>query len=595
MAMARILAFLLLLILPSVSFGGAADGLVPAGSLSKALALVEANRISDAMKTLVTFRPDMTTLGPYHYVYGRAFASAQNPHEAALSYRRASIYASNADLKELSLFLAAETELGMGYNCEAKADCLIFLKKFPNSARVRRVRVVLARSLFVTGRLSEALRQFDLAGNAPEALYGKANTFQKMGMTTEASQAYAAAAAVDGRYPDSSEESRYWLGENFRLSGDAGHAKELLLTIKGEGLRDRAAFGLGEMAAAASQPDEALRRFVSVLGSKDKKVRRLALLRLADVEAAQGNAGKAEARLAEIVRMYPFTREYDDAVLRLAGLKAAAGDEIGALSLFTKLVLRASPLRKNALDGIEAILLSARGKGGERFVALWNAGGRWLMDASRQALLVTIAGELKGTGAPYFELVRWLSQYGSGAVRVESLVALSRQFVENGDVAGVRNCLKSLKGMGASGDEILRVEAALKFAQKDYRGAAETLSMLRSVEGKDAFLLGETLPYAGSVRTAAAALETAVSRSDAGPRELTRLADALVDAERKDDAARYYRAAVEKDPTNEWACYRLALLLGKNGGEEFLKRIKTDPTLARMARAARREMTLDAD
>ena len=593
--MARILAFLLLLMLPAVSFAGEADALVPAGTLSNALALVKANRISDAMKTLATFRPDMATLGPYYYIYGRAFASARNPHEAASHYRHASIYATNPELKEQSLFLAAETELGMEYYYEAKADCLNFLKKFPNSARVRRVRTVLAGSLFGIGLLPEALRQFTLAGSAPEALYGKADTFQKMGMTGEASQAYAAAAAVDGRYPDSSEETRYWLAENLRLSGDAGRAKELLLTIKGEGLRDRAAFGLGEMAAAESQPDEALRRFVSVLGSKDKKVRRLALLRLADLEAARGNAGVAAARLAEIVRMYPFTREYDDAVLRLAGLKAAGGDEIGALSLLTKLVLRASPLRKNALDGIEAILLSARGKGRERFVALWNAGGRWLMDASRQASLVTIAGELKGTGAPYLELVRWLSRYGTGAVRVENLVALSRLCVETGDVAGVANCLKSLKGMGASGDEILRVEAALKFAQKDYRGAADTLSMLRSVEGKDAFLLGETLPYAGSSRTAAAALETAVSRSDASPRELSRLADALVDAGRKDDAAGYYRRAVEKDPTNEWACYRLALLLGKKGGEEFLKMIKTDPTLARMARAARREMTLDGN
>ena len=78
--MARILAFLLLLMPPAVSFAGATAGLVPTGSLSNALALVEANRISDAMKTLATFRPDMATLGPYHYIYGRAFASARNPH-----------------------------------------------------------------------------------------------------------------------------------------------------------------------------------------------------------------------------------------------------------------------------------------------------------------------------------------------------------------------------------------------------------------------------------------------------------------------------------------------------------------------------------
>ncbi|PJB33181.1 MAG: hypothetical protein CO109_00640 [Deltaproteobacteria bacterium CG_4_9_14_3_um_filter_65_9] len=85
-----------------------------------------------------------------------------------------------------------------------------------------------------------------------------------------------------------------------------------------------------------------------------------------------------------------------------------------------------------------------------------------------------------------------------------------------------------------------------------------------------------------------------MSRSDAGPRELSRLADALFDAGRKNDAARYYRGVIVKDPANEWACYRLGLLLGKNGGDEFLKKIRTDSTLARMARAAMREMTLDA-
>ena len=62
--MARIPAFLLLLMLPAVSFAGAVDVLIPAGTLSNALALVEANRISDAMKSLATFRPDMATLGP---------------------------------------------------------------------------------------------------------------------------------------------------------------------------------------------------------------------------------------------------------------------------------------------------------------------------------------------------------------------------------------------------------------------------------------------------------------------------------------------------------------------------------------------------
>jgi tetratricopeptide (TPR) repeat protein len=592
--MVRIPAILLVLALPAVSFAGASGGLVPVGHLSNAIALIEANRAPEAMKILDAIRPDFTTLGAYHYVSGRVFAASRNPLLAASHYRHAAIYATGTELKEISLFLAAETELGMGYRFEAKMDCLLFLKKFPNSALIPKVRLLLARSIAEVGRFREAIRQFELAGNTPEALYGKANSLQRMGMTREATQAYAAAAAVDARFPDSSEETRCWLGENLRLSGDTARAKGLLLTVTGERLRELASIGLGEIAGAESQFDEAIGRYKTALSSKDRKVRRLALLRLADAETAAGRSREAAARLEEIIAKHPFTREADEAVLRNSRIRAKAGDETGALSLLTKLVRRVSPLRREALDGIEAILLSARGKDAARFAALWNAGGRWLMDASREAVLVTIAEDLKGTGKPYVEVVRWLSRNGSRAVRAEYLVAFAWHCTEVGDAGGIRECLRNLKAMNVPGDDVLRVEAGLKFSEKDYRGASDTLLSLRKIEGRDAAMLGETLPYAGDPRRATAVLEAAVSRNGAGPRELTRLADALYDAGRRPDALKYYRKAVEKDSANEWATYRLAALLGMDGGEEYLKRIKADPMLARMAKAARKEMALNA-
>jgi len=141
---------------------------------------------------------------------------------------------------------------------------------------------------------------------------------------------------------------------------------------------------------------------------------------------------------------------------------------------------------------------------------------------------------------------------------------------------------------------MLRVSACLKSAEKDNRGACEALLSLRKIEGKDAAMLAETLPYAGDPGKTAAALERLVSGSAADPRVLSRLADALFDSGRKADAVKYYRMAAEKDPGNEWACYRAAVLLGRDGGEEYLKKIRTDPLLLRMAQAARKEMTLDA-
>jgi tetratricopeptide (TPR) repeat protein len=585
---------ILLLALAAPAFAGTGSEIVPAGPLSHALALVEANRLPDAMKVLAPIRPDMALLGPYHYVYGRIFSAARDPRDAAAHFWRAGIYATNPALKERSRFLAAEADFRIGNFFESATACRLFLKKYPDSPRVAQARVLLAESLQEVGRSKEAVRQFELAGKTGEALYGKANALQEMGKTREATQAYAAAAAVDPHYIDSSEATRYWRGENLRLSGDIASAGDLLSTVRGDRLRDRAAVALGEIAAAESRLDEAAKRFTSVRSSKDGFVRRAALLGLAGVDAAGGNGAKAAERLEEIVRRYPFTRESDEALLRLARLRTSAGNYPAAVSCLIPLVVRASPRRKEALDAMEAVLLAARGKGPARFAALWNNGGRWLLDASRETSLEAFREELRGSGAPYLELVRWLARYGTSDARKRNLLELAGLLAEAGDANGVRECLTRILALREFGDDLLRVKAALKYAEKDYRGAGETLLSLQKIEGRDASMLSETIPYLPDRRKAAAVLEIAASRSHAEPRELSRVADAMYEAGCDDLAVKYYRETLAKDPANEWACYRMAVLLGKKGGEEYLERIKTDPTLVRMARAARKEMSLDA-
>jgi tetratricopeptide (TPR) repeat protein len=281
-------------------------------------------------------------------------------------------------------------------------------------------------------------------------------------------------------------------------------------------------------------------------------------------------------------------------MVRIARARAAAGDDAGALALLSKLVLRSHTARREALDGIEKILLAARGKGPAQMAELWKAGGRWLMDASREESLMAIADELRGAGAPYLELVRWLARYASSANRPKYLLLLARHSVETGDLAGCRDCIERLKGLRVSGDDLLRVEAAMRFGEQDYRGAARMLLSLRALDDADVAALGEVLPYAEDRAGAVALLERAVSGPDAGPGPLRRLADALYDDGRKAEAARYYRRAVEKDPADEWSCYRLAVVLGRHGGEEYLAKVGKDPLLVRMANAARKEMSLDA-
>lgn len=595
--MSRIAPYLLVFaLIPGLCLAAAPAVPIPAGPLASALALVEGNKVPDAIKALTSLHPGIQELGPYHYVYGRALAASGNPMEAALHYRRASVYAADTTLQERALLMAAEAEFDMGYRFEAKTNCLIFLKRFPESNLAGKVRTLLGRSLAAMGRHHDAVRQFDLAGISAEALFGKANALQRSGMTIEAARAYADAMAADGKFPDFSEETRCWMGENLRVSGLTPRAKELLLKVTAPEYKDYAAFGLGEIAVEESKPDEAIRMFGSLASSKDRKLGRIAMLRASDVEAAAGKTREATARLDEIVDKYPFTAEYDQALLRLALMRSAAGDPSAALSLLSKLVLRPSTVRAKALDEIERVLLVARGKGPAHLASLWNAGGRWLMDSSREPTLALIAEDIRETGKPYQDLVQWLSRYGSSPVRSKYLAVQASQFARSGDAAGLRESLRGLKSLNATGDDVTRAEAYLKFAEKDYRGAAKALLSLGKMEGADLSMLGDVFPYADDPRKASAAIEAGASRPGAGVSAGTfaRLADAHYDAGRRAEAIRYYRLAAEKDPEHEWSCYRLAVLLGKDGGEEYRKRIRKDPTLVRMANAAWKEQTLNA-
>jgi tetratricopeptide (TPR) repeat protein len=474
--MSRFLPYLLALaLLPGVCGAAPPAVTIHDGPIASALALVDGNRAPEAMKALSSIRPPFSELGAYHYVLGRAFEASGQTLEAAGHYRRASVYSGDPSLQEKALFMAAEAEFRMGYRFEAKTDCLIFLKRFPQSAQEAKVRTLLGRSLSGIGRHQEAVRQFNLAGPSAEALFGKANALQRMGMTIEAARAYSAAMAVDPGFPEFSEETRCFLGENLRMSGLVPRAKELLLKVTGPEYKDYAVFGLGEIAVEESNPEEAIRLFSSLASSKDRKLSRVAMLRASDAEAAAGRSREAAARLDAIVERYPFTAEYDQAVLRLARMRSAAGDPAAALALLSKLVLRPSTVRGTALDEIERTLLAARPKGPAHLASLWNAGGRWRLDSSREPPLALSAADLRGTGKPHRDLVQWLSRYGSAPVRRKYLALRATESAQAGDTAGLRESLKALKSLNAAGDDVTRAEAYLRFSEKDYRGAAKAL------------------------------------------------------------------------------------------------------------------------
>jgi len=271
--MLRVLSCLLIL----AAFAGTCFGELPEihvsnGPIASALVLIEEKRVYAAIDELEAYTPEFYELGYYHYALARAQDIAGEPAKAAFHYRLASIYATQEELEEMALLLAAEAEFSAGYRFEAKNSCVIFLKKFPNSNLGGRVRILLGRSLASTGRHREAIRQFEMVGNTPEALFGKANTLQRMGMTAEATRAYSLAKAKDVEFPDRDDDTRLWMGENYRLSGMPSRAKNLLSKVKAPENLEYAAFGLAEIAARGSKSDSVILRFEKLASSKNRKL-----------------------------------------------------------------------------------------------------------------------------------------------------------------------------------------------------------------------------------------------------------------------------------------------------------------------------------
>ncbi|MCL2102672.1 MAG: hypothetical protein FWH25_01400 [Syntrophorhabdaceae bacterium] len=555
---------------------------VPEGPIASALALVEEKRAYAAIEELEEFTPEFFDLGPYHYVLGQAFSLTKDTLKSAFHLRLASVYATQDELRETALLLAAETEYDAGYRFEAKSSCMIFLKKFPESELAGKVRILLARSLAGIGRHRDALRQFEMAGGTEEALFGKANTLQMMGMTTEATQAYSEAMSKNAKFASHDDDTRLWMGENNRISGLTYRAKNMLSKVTTPGNLDYAAFGLAEIAVKESRVESAIARFDKVASSKNMRLGRKAALRAAELEASNKNFPETARRLEELITKYPFTEEYDQATLLLARVRIEMGEYDEAVRWFLRLAARPSAVRAQALDEMERALLAVREKEPERLASLWSAFSQWLMNPSRESTLVMIADELRGS-ASYEELVQWLSKYGSTPVRARYLEMQAVRFAAAGETEEVRGILQKLKRENISGDPLIRTEGYLKFAEKDYVGAEQALLSLERMMENDILMLGELLSVLDDPQKTITALEEEISKTGVPMGVIVKLADVHYDAGRKEQAIVYYHMAAEKDPVDEWSCYRLFVLLGKEEGEEYRKRIVKDKALLRMA------------
>lgn len=566
--------------------------------------LLKSGNFYGVLKILPEYKPDNAELlASYHFIYAQAYSTAQEYLDAIEHYRLAYIYAAEDRLKSRALLNRAELYHKLKLNYEARADYLVYIRDFPDSKYLEKAHFGLSESLSALEDFSEAVLHYRKAGSSPEALFGLANTMQKLGRAEEAQKAYADALKVDIRFPDKNPETNYLLGENMRMTGDLEGAKKHLTSIQFGQNQDKANISLGLIAMMESDLDEAIRKFRSATRSRDRRIRIIAYFNLSKALLKKGDRQESISSLEEIRNNYPDASMYKEAILDLSRLYRKEGRIRASVSLLKELVYGKHPPR-GAFNELESILLEEGKKSaqddydGVLFTELWNEVGQWMLHESREKFLLKIAGKLRHEGSAYIEVCSWLVDNASRPVSMQAALDLADYYIDLGNIEISRMYFNIAKIGRGRDDAALRVESKMCRAEGDLETALSKILSVKNVESNDLKLLGDIFSginefESEEARKALAFYEEALNTSERRADDYIRLADILYENNRKGEALKYYRIALKKEPENEWVAYRVGDGSGEPVSKEMFSRLqKGDSMLSQLAKTKLMEMSL---
>ncbi|MBI5741668.1 MAG: tetratricopeptide repeat protein [Nitrospirae bacterium] len=550
---------------------------------------------------------DAASLGAYHFIYGEALAVSKQYLAAIEQFRLAYVHSTNARLKEVALFRRAGIYMNMGFFHEAKLNYSVFIKDFPNSKFITRAHLGLANSLSETGSFDEAVEHYENAGKDPEALFNMANALQKLERVDEARKAYANAMLTGNSYLDKSPETYFLFAENLRTSGKTAEAKKLLIAVESGPFRDSARISLGLIAMDEQGINEAIDYFESVAFSRNMKVKVKALFNLSLAYLKAGKLKESVSTLEQIRKSYPDSSMYDEALLVLAKLYRQEGRIKESVAMLKELVYGYRPPQE-AFDELEEILMEASerretGAEGEvRFTDLWREVGHWMLDESRGEFLIKIAAKLKPEGKPFLQLCAWLADNATGRTKIAAAIELADYY------SGLENAATAEKYIGVAReagrdskiketyDVTPRIEARINNINKNNEAALKRLMSARDFDSRDFALLRRIITglkeSGADIRQATAFYEKMINRAGGDADDYIGLADIIYE-HNEEKALAYYRDAHEKDPENEWAIYRIGMIVDMPETGEMLEKLqKSDSLVSRLAKTKLQEIRL---
>ena len=540
----------------------------PAAPLDRAVALLNSGKPEEALETLAAYTPLREELSGYHYVYARALVDAGKAYASIEHYRLAYIYAAAQADKERMLLERADVYASMGYHSEAVVHYGMFLKLFPKSNMAEQAEISIAEAYSGLRQFREALAHFEKAGSSLRVLYGKANALQSLGRTKEAHKIYSELIENDPEVTETSSETLYNIGENFRQSDRFAEAKVYFFAVKDEAFRFRSAIGLGQIAIKEKRFDDALGFFDTAAKSPDRFVRRDAILWRAETNMAVEKYDDAETALRAIRAQYYDGKEYDRASLMLAKLYRVRGKYKEASDLLKGLIIRRTPSIE-ALDELEALMLVIKDRDPEALAKIWTSTGRWLLDPSRSESIVKIAQGLRYSGRPLIDVCAWLIRQGTGNTKSQARVLMADFYAGLGETTIAMSYLERARIKGHS-DEALRVKARAHLGNNDALRASQAIMSVKKMGEADMLLLLDAMQSLKNIEQAASFCKRMFEKERLSVQARVRFADILYNAGRTDDALAQYRAAAAMEKPGakddaavadlEWAHYRIAEL-----------------------------------
>ncbi|MES0335322.1 MAG: tetratricopeptide repeat protein [Candidatus Magnetobacterium sp. LHC-1] len=600
----RLLSLLLvlgLLVLSTVAEALNIADILTTEELKKAWVLLEMKEYNSAVDMLSgcydNSKGQADLVASCNFIYARILEAKQESAKAVDRYRKAYQFATNVKIKEEALMRRSELNLQKNFNNDAKLGFQTFINDYPSSRQINKAYLGLARSLSALGKHSEALETLDKSGsNISEVLFERANTLQRLGRVKDAGDIYTTAMLKDPGYiKKNNDATLYSYAENMLASGDTKKARAAFATIRDPELRDKATLGFAKVALKDSKPDVAAEYLKKLTNSKDKEVRQEAMLNLSKVQLQTGKTDEVKKNLKALKGM---------------GLRDNAKEELASLQIdldvkekkykdaadSIKKLHAKDPGSKEMLDKMEGVMSEAMQGDNDQFVDLWLTYGAMLLDKSREPFILKAKDALKDTGKPYVDVLTWISKNSSDTEKHKALGELTEIYSDAGDKAAAVRSLAEMKNLKVPGDDLLRTEARINFTNRDYGEALKTLMLMKQFNKEDVELMRDSMLMSPRNETAVLSYEKALKDSGvAGTTEdYLALADAFYDLGNMEGATLYYKKAIAAEPANQWASYRLGVILSPNESEPILKGLSLGASnISRLSKAALKEQQIN--